>query len=667
MIFNSIELHNFRQYRDVEFEFPTDDHAITLLIARNGVGKTTLLQAFRFCFYGESPNYLKLAEADKLMNNSKASEMHQGQTESVWVSVQFSHAGDQYVARRVLNFVKSQGIAKKSENSAFTLLREIEDSGYTPVDDPETMMNQILPAGLAHVYMFDGERMEKRVETNEFKKDLQEAVTGVLGLKKLSKAIELLGTDGRKKNTAIGKLQLRYKPLESSAIQLKRDNEKWLTTLSENNKIIAEKREALQQFDEAIKVAEKELAARREFKEIIARKESLRADKNRVESDQKNRIANILGFQAKAVLYIELIKHREEYHSFIEKEGTTKEVFEGLHQTVIEAIREKGRCICGRPVEEHSPELAKLLSLATLPHDNSLYVTNINSLFERAKDLPGIMDHIERTTAEYFTVKKRLRELENKYTDALKEVENAQNLNSAPTSGYDLHTLNRLRLATEQKIEELIQQNAILDKNITGMDARLRKIRQSDEHNTKVQKANDDLEEVARLLKAELELKQVRARDAIESNMSDFVKKLMGDELSVSLSKDYQLSIHQNDVDETSLLSTGQSVMISFSFLSALLQTVSKWRENSNKNAVVMDAAFSNVDERYIHSASKNVLTQFDQLVFMSFRRQLRKELFTGIKGNVRAAYELSKDSKENVQIKKIALSELDNYIEEEV
>ena len=57
MRINKIILKNYRQYRDVEFEFPkTTKYDVHILIAKNGVGKTTLLNAINWCLYGDEPH-----------------------------------------------------------------------------------------------------------------------------------------------------------------------------------------------------------------------------------------------------------------------------------------------------------------------------------------------------------------------------------------------------------------------------------------------------------------------------------------------------------------------------------------------------------------------------------------------------------------------------------
>ena len=108
MIFNKITLKNFRQYKgDNTFELPVSDNKkITLIIAPNGVGKTTFSQAVRFCFYGESPNVLRLPRPEDNLNYSVIEDLRGGEEADLSVRVGFSHNGTKYLAARTVKFVK---------------------------------------------------------------------------------------------------------------------------------------------------------------------------------------------------------------------------------------------------------------------------------------------------------------------------------------------------------------------------------------------------------------------------------------------------------------------------------------------------------------------------------------------------------------------------------
>ena len=666
MIFNWIELQNFRQYRDVRLKFPSAENDITLLIAQNGVGKTTLLQAFRFCFYGESPNYLKLADVFSLLNFSARAEMSDGEICPVSVSIHFSFDGDDFIARRTITYVCYNGVVKSKGHSAFALLRN-DGTGFAQVEKPEEMMNQIMPAGLAHVYMFDGERMEKRVETAEYQSDFREAITGVLGLKEKAKALSLLGST-KERGSVIYRINSMMIPSSTEESILKRDADSWQNTVTKNEAAISSTEESIKIADEKIKVAQELLKRRQEFKTIVETKEKLESQLHSKQLTLENKIRDGLGLQSKAVLYVELLKHKEAYVEFTKRKGKKQEIFTGLHKDVITAILKKGYCICGRPVAEHSEEMAKLLSLATLPNDNTLYMQGITSLFNRASQLPQIMHRIQDIRRDVSVLNSEIGSLNVKFEKAVDDVIKAQKESKSDESGeLSLGSLRDYRHDAERKIKELTRENNGLMDRINSVDGQLHKMRVTDAKNKKIQFAVDQLVLVAGRLSSELTLKQVNIRASMEKHLNEAISALMETGMSAELSKNYELTISKDikskGVDETGVLSTGQSVMISLSFLSALLKTVSEELPDK-KSAVVMDAALSNVDERHIRLASERILSNFDQLIFMSFKRQLRNELFDGIKSKVRKAYELSKDVNNNVVYREIDLSALPEYIE---
>ena len=56
MLIRSIKLENFRQFRNESLNFGhcDDGRNVTIIIGQNGTGKSTFLQAFSWCMYGET-------------------------------------------------------------------------------------------------------------------------------------------------------------------------------------------------------------------------------------------------------------------------------------------------------------------------------------------------------------------------------------------------------------------------------------------------------------------------------------------------------------------------------------------------------------------------------------------------------------------------------------
>ena len=51
MILKTLELHNYRCYKDSIIEFPT---GIVGIVGKNGAGKSTLIESIGWCLYGNS-------------------------------------------------------------------------------------------------------------------------------------------------------------------------------------------------------------------------------------------------------------------------------------------------------------------------------------------------------------------------------------------------------------------------------------------------------------------------------------------------------------------------------------------------------------------------------------------------------------------------------------
>jgi DNA sulfur modification protein DndD len=102
MIFQSMKLYNFRQYK-LEHKFDFSDSKqknITLIIGDNGAGKTTFLQAFRYCFYGSSSNYLNLPRSNELINFTISDNLKELEVTTVFVEVEFKHKTNSYLVKR---------------------------------------------------------------------------------------------------------------------------------------------------------------------------------------------------------------------------------------------------------------------------------------------------------------------------------------------------------------------------------------------------------------------------------------------------------------------------------------------------------------------------------------------------------------------------------------
>ena len=108
MLIKSLKMQNFRQFKGITaVDFSCDpEQNVTIILGDNTFGKTTLLQAFNWCFY-ETVTFDN--NPDFLLNLEVANEMNNGDTETVSVEICVIHNGVDYVISRSQTYSCANG------------------------------------------------------------------------------------------------------------------------------------------------------------------------------------------------------------------------------------------------------------------------------------------------------------------------------------------------------------------------------------------------------------------------------------------------------------------------------------------------------------------------------------------------------------------------------
>lgn len=674
MIFKELKLVNFRQFKgENKFIFPVNDKRITLIIARNGVGKTTFLQAFRFCFYGESPNVLKLPKPKDLLNYSVMQQMGEMAEKPLSVQVKFHHNGKDYIAVRTTMFKRYNGnIVPDTKNSDenFELWEETIAHGVVKIEDGLKRIQEMIPTGLSHVYMFDGERVEEPIGSKGFKDALKDSIVGVLGLKKLEQASDFLGNESRT-NTVIGQVKAKIKPLNDTEQEVLKQSERAERKIIELKEDIIDKRKLIEQLDAEIREATEAQKSVVELRSLVQNKEIAERKVLQKETDIKTLTKNGNDCAAQLLLELEIAKTYKKYEVFISKEEDQTEVFENLYETVIKDILKRHLCICGREVLDDSHEAHILTSLAVLPHNNANYLNSLKSLFNSLANIPSLKENLEKSHQQLVIAKNELEKLRKEY-EQVAEIVKVQEEKAGGNRQVNIEHLRNNKALFTHRIEmaetEIKQNEAVLG----GISSKINRINNNNQHNRNVNNSLAMLNQMKFEIESELENKKKIARESIEKNMNSVLAEVMDQHYEVVLDSEYQLTVWKKSTlghkqDETDVLSTGQNVMMYLSFLRALLMTVEQHAEFNEvqSSGVIMDAALSNLDEEHIKQISERILNSFNQLIFLSFKAQLRNELITGIRNNIACVYELSKDSSGNVVSRNIDIKSVEDFVNE--
>lgn len=180
MILDDITLTNFGLYAGRQSIALTPPHGkpITLFGGLNGGGKTTLLDAIQLCLFGP---HAKTSGRGRLRYSEYLSRCIHDKAEShaAGVQIRFRHtvAGheDRYVLRRSWRRATTNCVEE------FLVLKN-DRLAPTLAENWTSHVEDLLPANIAHLFLFDGEQIERYASPSDSASLIGTAIQNLLGL-----------------------------------------------------------------------------------------------------------------------------------------------------------------------------------------------------------------------------------------------------------------------------------------------------------------------------------------------------------------------------------------------------------------------------------------------------------------------------------------------------
>lgn len=154
MKIKTVQYENFRNFKEAGKIECSTDGKVTIIYGVNGAGKTTFHQLFQWIIYGKV-RFNKTA-SDKMYNLELERDAEVGSKFAVKGIIDFEHAGEEYSMRREWTYQKSVFDTKRLTTS-FTITKKDSDNNWIRLSNPEEVVEQLLPSGLADYFFFDGE------------------------------------------------------------------------------------------------------------------------------------------------------------------------------------------------------------------------------------------------------------------------------------------------------------------------------------------------------------------------------------------------------------------------------------------------------------------------------------------------------------------------------
>ncbi len=633
MLIKCITLNNFRQFKGKQtLEFSTDaEKNVTVLLGENTFGKTTILQAFNWCLYNVA-DFPKDSNPDFLLNLEVANEQAGVEQKcEVYVELVLEHKNTEYVVLRKQAYVDRAYGNWNALNSHLTV--SYKENGITKQvreGEERNIINGILPQSLSGYFFFDTER----VSDINTRKDLSEAVKGLLGLAAVGNARKHLGARTLK-TTAIGQWN---GALDSSGDERAREAEE----------IISRESDRIEALREEIVNANKELDSLNTKKEGIA--EIIRDNQSTAElqrqqqnlekklEEEKYELADVNKqflklFSTNAVSYYELpliVQAKD----FLNNANADDKGIRDMTESSIRDIVKRGRCICGAEIIK--PENGNIGNEAYYHIMDELKYVLPAHLGTAIMSFKELLVSNERNLVQFYPTFEQLYKTIQKHRDTIAKLEEdierieASIFGKENMSSYE-SDMNHIKESIKRMSEKIERANRDIGACQSSID-QAQKVYDSlvsaSDRNKRLIRYLAYAERICAWIDETYAEKEQEMRIKIQEKVNDIFSEMYHGERRVQIDNQYHVTLlaYLNGKEIITGESEGLKRVKNFAFIAGLVN-LAKEKASLGKNneaitwdneayPLVMDAPFSNADETHIKNIS-SVLPEVANQVIM--------------------------------------------------
>ncbi len=640
----SIQLCNFRQFygRTLVIEFAKGESNTTIIHGNNGSGKTTLLNAFTWVLYHK---FTAAFGASELLVNKRAiMEANLETSVECYVEITFEHDHKNYqMKRRCYAFRDRDDKIHTTESQLFMLVAGDDGRWVHPLEQPEDIIEKILPQSLHQYFFFDGERID-HIFRSEDRNKIAEDTKELIGVKVLERAINHLK---KAKKTLFNELKSLGDVETKKLLKQRNDLENSLEQLQQEEQLILEKLSQQEQEKKAIA---------NQLLDMVG-SESLQKLKQQLEAEERQLRQNLVRAhtQLKKVISskghtIFLEEVAQQVQKFIEQLREKGELPSGIKQQFVQQLLARKQCICGTELtegDEHYNHVKAWMNKA-----------GIAEVEEAAIRLETQVNQINGQTHQFWQEVEQYQENINQERSQLSEVENKLDDLKNKLRKYPDEEIQKLQ-KSQDNIEQNIRQltlnqgeNTFQIENITKdlelIDKQLNKHNIKAEKQALAQRRIKATEEaIARLVEVKFRLEN-QFRVSLEKRVQEIFDSISFTPYVPYLSSNYELNLRENTsgVAMSVAASTGENQILSLSFIGAIIDMVREWSQkntlmgpDSSQLPVLMDSPFGNLDEIYRRQVAKSIPQLANQLVVLVTKTQWRGEVATEMANHINKQY----------------------------
>lgn len=627
MLLTELTLFDFRQFKGKQsVTFACDkEKNVTVIMGKNGSGKTTFSQAFTWCLYG------KTDFSDKhILCKASAQEMLPGSTKSVKVILKLIHNEILYTVIREQQYQKdSVGKLKCLNNTHFSIAYKGKDGQQEFINELQTdmRMKEILPQELSRYFFFDGERignMSKEIQTGR-SDEFADAVKSLLGLNSYVAALSHLKGQRGGKTTVIGSYDDQYDSNSDSRIKKYTDEiTGYQNKINQTNDNLIELGNREKLAENKCRELDIEIAENKDSEELAKKKANM--------IEKQNKIESFLDGSTKGLIK----KFQQQYHGFFSQKividalimlsGMEKldKGIPDIHKRTIDYLMKRGTCICGNKLEDTNDaynELLKVLeyippkSPGTIIHD---FVKDCETKIKTGKSL--FIDISDQLSI--------VRDRENELSDIFSDINVLENKLLGMKNVGTLQA--KLSTYRKEAKDARLQYNS-LKEDLGGFITQQKRseterteLTLKDDNNRRIEVYKAYAQYMYDTLLNDYSIQEAQTRVNLEKYINEIFKTIYNGGLSLSIDEKYNIQTIVNDFDDYSIgveTSTAQSISIIFAFIAGVIKMARENKITSNEMLVteayplVMDAPLSALDKERIQTVCETLPNIAEQVI----------------------------------------------------
>lgn len=653
-------MRNFMPYKgETILDFPQDESRNTLIVFGDNMrGKTSLLNAIRWAFYGNAiGRHLRPIPLHKMPNRESASDGDW----TMETQIEFEVDGNQYDLRRVAK--KKDLVATPSRPEDYIVSTYMRKNGAAiPGDEIDSEINQIAPEQVSRFFLFDGELLQEYeellIEDSEQGKKIKDAIEQALGVPALIngrdditsilKKAQKLQASEVEKNIGMEEVTKRFWQFtakrESYDLDLGKSQDSYSTLHAER-----------QVLDDELEKVDTIFRQKGEW-------DINKARANEIEADIKRKSAFRLQLVGQAwcdLLAPRLIAKSDalllEQEKMMDVIGKRSRIQEQIDQTM-QYLANSVCPTCHQPTGDNGRE-SKELELTRLRTDlhnlngSNQNLADVSIKLQALSKIIGqrVGDRLSDTEKDLAQFERDLAKIENKNEDLYEQIK-----------GYDTDSIMKMRSQRDRLLKDEIRVSKDIDEIKRNIDAsekelRMLTLRINQSANSQKGARGAQMVDLCEKIQASFTLSIERLRDnlrhAVQIKASEAFCKMSTQKAyqGLKINQNYGLTILDENGDEVSLRSAGAEQIVALSLIDGLSHA------GRATGPIVMDTPFGRLDTQHRNNILAYLPNSASQLVLFVHDGEIRgAEDLDVLAHRIGARYEIREVSPSHSRLERI-------------